>query len=296
MNAPLIHAETKIPSNLKAKIESLFAKYAKFSQRHNKIAVADMNCLVRKLGLQATEAEIDAYCQDVDANKDRELNKAEFMDFFKKMMAIKRETRADTMASLESAPVSDAADDDDDDADEDEEELPEEFQNLPPDEQRRKILMSAGQQMAMGTILVLIFSDPMVDVLSKIGQVINISPFFVSFILAPLASNASELIAAAKLASKKTSKTITYSLQTLEGAACMNNTFCLGIFYALIIKQGLAWKFTAETLVIVLVQLAMTVIVLYDYTQKTTCAFFIISLYPLSLVFVAVCNGTFKID
>jgi hypothetical protein len=42
---------------------------------------------------------------------------------------------------------------------------------------------------------------------------------YISFILSPLVSNASELIAAYSYASKKTSKTITISLSTLTGAA-----------------------------------------------------------------------------
>ena len=40
------------------------------------------------------------------------------------------------------------------------------------------------------------------------------------------------------------------SLAALEGAACMNNTFCLAIFMALVYFKGLAWKFSAETLTI----------------------------------------------
>jgi len=40
-------------------------------------------------------------------------------------------------------------------------------------------------------MIVLIFSDPMVDVLSELGNRIDVSPFYISFVLAPLASNAS---------------------------------------------------------------------------------------------------------
>ena len=43
-------------------------------------------------------------------------------------------------------------------------------------------------------MLVLLFSDPMVDVLSEIGNVVHVPAFYVSFLLAPLASNACELI------------------------------------------------------------------------------------------------------
>ena len=83
----------------------------------------------------------------------------------------------------------------------------------------------------------------------------DISPFYISFVLAPLASNASELLAAYKFAAKKTRATVTVSLSQLEGAAIMNNTFCLGIFLFLIwsgggtFKQPLIWAYTAETIV-----------------------------------------------
>ena len=52
-------------------------------------------------------------------------------------------------------------------------------------------------------------------------------PFYVAFILAPLASNASECIASYSYATKKTKKTITVSLAALEGAPCMDTTLCL---------------------------------------------------------------------
>ncbi|CAK9037790.1 Sodium/calcium exchanger NCL2 (Na(+)/Ca(2+)-exchange protein NCL2) (OsEFCAX2) (Protein NCX-like 2) (OsNCL2) [Durusdinium trenchii] len=69
-------------------------------------------------------------------------------------------------------------------------------------------------------------------------------------------------------AGRKTSKTITIALNTLEGAACMNNTFCLGIFMALVYFQGLAWKFTAETLTILAVEFALAGIVLLKSNQR----------------------------
>jgi len=49
--------------------------------------------------------------------------------------------------------------------------------------------------MTMGTIVVLLFSDPMVDVLDTFGKITHIDAFFVSFVLAPLASNAPEILA-----------------------------------------------------------------------------------------------------
>jgi len=85
----------------------------------------------------------------------------------------------------------------------------------------------------------------MVEVMQEIANRVNVSPFYVSFVLAPLAANASEVLASQYYASKKTTKTITVSFTALLGAAAMNNTFCLSIFMGLIYFRGLAWEFTA---------------------------------------------------
>ena len=139
--------------------------------------------------------------------------------------------------------------------------------------------------MFLGTTMVLLFSDPMVDVFSGIGKQVGINPFYISFVLAPLASNASELIAAYNYAMKKTTTTITTSLTALQGAACMNNTFCLGIFMALIFFKKLEWNFSAETISIVLVQFVMVLISAKKYHYMRD-AWIVLALYPVSLLLV----------
>mmetsp|Transcript_1253 Transcript_1253/g.1723 ORF Transcript_1253/g.1723 Transcript_1253/m.1723 type:complete len:566 (-) Transcript_1253:1258-2955(-) len=175
---------------------------------------------------------------------------------------------------------------DDEEDDEDEEEVPEDLTALSPEDQQRAIIRRAFSMLIVGTGIVLIFSDPMVEVLSEIAARGNIPPFYVSFILAPVAANASEVIASQYYASKKTRKTITVALTALEGAASMNNTFCLSIFMGLIYFRGLAWQFSAETLAIVLVQLVM-----YIYAQRskmsTATGFVVLSFFPLSVILVA---------
>ena len=54
----------------------------------------------------------------------------------------------------------------------------------------------------------------------------NIPPFYISFILAPLASNGTELLAAYSFALKKTKKSITVSLSQLEGKPLTAATQC----------------------------------------------------------------------
>jgi len=171
-------------------------------------------------------------------------------------------------------------------ADEEEDDMPEEWAELSPQEQQKRILMRSCKMMALGSLLVLVFSDPMVDVMSSMGTLTGIPPFFVAFILAPIASNASELISTYKFATKKTQSSITTSMSTVIGAACMNNTYCLGIFFGLVYFQGLAWRFTAETTSMVVVLVIMGIVAL---TKKQLTLFeglLILSLYPLSLLIV----------
>lgn len=173
------------------------------------------------------------------------------------------------------------------DDEEEEEEIPEDIAHLSPDEQEAAVKKKAFTMLAFGTFLVLLFSDPMVDVMQEIAERMDISPFYVSFILAPLASNASEVLSSTYYASKKTTKTISVAFSALEGAAAMNNTFCLAIFMGLIFFRGLAWQYTAETIAIVAVQG-----IIYYMTQKNYLTaldgLIVIAVFPLSVAFIAI--------
>jgi Ca2+/Na+ antiporter len=166
------------------------------------------------------------------------------------------------------------------------EEVPEEFTSLAPDRQQAAIKKRAFLMLFFGTALVALFSDPMVDVLQEVANRVGLSSFYVSFVLAPLASNASELLSSIYYASKKTRKTIAVSLSALCGAAALNNTFCLSIFFLLIFFRGLAWQFTAETISIVTVELVLGFLVQRSSVSLAT-GLFVMSIFPLSLVLVA---------
>jgi len=187
-------------------------------------------------------------------------------------------------------PMLDEEDEDESDDEDDD------FKDLEPDERKRRILLKSFYQMGLGTLLVLTFSDPMTDVLAAIGGGLGVSPFYVAFILAPIASNASELTASLNFASKKTKKSITTSLDQLLGAGCCNNTFCLGVFLALVYFQGLAWKFTAEVIITLVVEWIMFVYVMMKTTQTVADGLMVLTLYPLSLVLVWTLENVVGLD
>lgn len=182
------------------------------------------------------------------------------------------------------------------DDDEEEEEFPDDLANLSAEEQQRRIKIRSLWMMSLGTLTVLLFSDPMVDILSEIGTRTGVPAFYISFVVAPLASNASELIAAYNYAKKKTCKTISISIATLLGASIMNNSFVLGIFMALMAFKGdLVWEYSAETIAILIVEFIMGYLAL-SKTQTLGSAIFVLAIFPLSIVFVFVLENVFGLD
>lgn len=171
------------------------------------------------------ESDIEVLLQKADKNADGDISFDEFIGLAYNLivshdqLSHAKEAKHTIGAQME---VAEAIWRDDD---EEEEEIPEDFTALSPEEQQSAIKLRAFRMLAIGTIIVIYFSDPMVDVMQEIAVRAGISPFYVSFVLAPLASNASEVVASMYYAGKKTRKTIAVSLSALEGAASMNNTF-----------------------------------------------------------------------
>jgi Ca2+/H+ antiporter len=168
----------------------------------------------------------------------------------------------------------------------DAEEIPEDLEHLTPDQQQRRIKMRAVWMMGFGTFLVLFFSDPAVEVLTEISKRANVNPFFVSFLLAPLASNASEVIAAYSYSLRKTRKTMGVAFTTLEGAAVMNNTYCLAIFLGIVYFRNLQWTFTAEVVSILFVEFSVGYLASRRRTYRLVDGLLILSMYPASLLLV----------
>lgn len=158
--------------------------------------------------------------------------------------------------------------------------------HLPPDQQQRRITYKAFSLLLMGTFLVLLFSEPMVDVLNDLGKRASVSPFYLAFIFAPLASNAAEAIASITLSSKRTAETFGVALSALTGAANMNNTFCLAVFLIIVYVKNLSWDFGPEIISILFVEFVMVIFSQWKtYNLFDACV--ITMLYPASLLLVS---------
>jgi len=293
---PLVHASAKVKEALREVLHIPFQKYDIDS--NDQLEFKEVKIFLRDFNENCTDEEVKRLFNIYDKDESQCISFDEFVEccytIIKKAHnagnqdpQVAGESSTDNIESGFSIATMENEDE--------HEEVPPKIADLPPAEQQAAIKKMAFSMLAVGTGLVLLFADPMVDVMQEIAYRINISPFYVSFVLAPLASNASEVIASQYYAAKKTTKTITVSLSALQGAACMNNTFCLSIFMGLIYFRGLAWQYTAETISIVLVQIYIYAMTRGD-VMTVGAGLMTLTIFPFSIAFVAVLEGVFGLD
>lgn len=177
---------------------------------------------------------------------------------------------------------SESKDGGDEEAEADDDEGEEEFWELSQSELKLKACML----LLFGTLVVTITSDPMVDVITQVGDRLAISPFYVAFVVTPLASNASEVYASLLFARRKTSESISMTLSTLHGAATMNSTLCLAIFMSIVYSRGLEWEYTAEVATVIVVVAIVALQCMFRRNIFLWQAILVVSLYPGAIIMV----------
>lgn len=130
------------------------------------------------------------------------------------------------------------------------------------DQPRAALLTRAARLLVVGLVLVTLFSDPMVAAVAELATRIHVPAFYVAYVVNPLVSNASELIAMAVFVARRTPKSADMAINTLLGAATMNNTLGAAVLMALVAVRGLTWEFSAEVVSIVAAQGALVVALL----------------------------------
>jgi Ca2+/Na+ antiporter len=290
----LVAGEKTTSKTVEKIVKPFFRKYD--NDNSKTLELSEFKILLSDLG-EATEPEsLTATFQKFDTDKSGKLDLSEVsrcLNFYmndkdsraKIQAQVQKEKAkgAKTMTTYTKKPDGE----EDDDEEEEEEEMPEDLRQLSPEEQQARVKRRACWMMALGTFIVLFVSDPFVDVLNVWGDRLGIPAFYVSFVVAPFASNASELLSAYVYAAKKTKASITTALSTLIGAACMNNTFVLAIFFCLVYFKKLAWRFTAETLAIMIVQWIIGLLAVFKKVHSLFFGFVILACYPVCLAIVA---------
>ena len=167
-------------------------------------------------------------------------------------------------------------------SDDDEEEGDEQFWELTDAQLKYKAIGLLIFATAVGAL----FSDPMVDVINVFGQRIGISPFYVSFIITPFASNASEVLAGLGFAAKKTSEGVALCQSSVLGGASMNATMALCVFMCLIYFRDLSWSYTAETIAVSFVTFVVVLNSTFSKTIFLWQGILVASLYPFTVLLI----------
>lgn len=205
----------------------------------------ELNVAFRDLGIKKSAVELKEVFRSLDKNHDGGISATEF-----------------ALGVEEFAAQIDTANDEDDSDDP---------------------MTQAVRKLFFGSLLVLLFSDPLVDVVDSVGDRTGISDFYLAFIFAPMVTNGSELTVSYKFAQKKTKDSITCSLQQLYGAGTMNNTMTLGVFLLLVYLQDLYWDYDAEVICIVIIELIMVALAWKSRLTRFH-AVCVLTLYPLCLI------------
>lgn len=279
---------------LKKVLSPFFRRYD--ADASNLLSLAELGRVFVDMNERKSTQELSDLFTEYDLDNSGQLSFDEFVKGMKKYVLSKDRTYSeanDLRKRRESARNLVPTDDDDDD--DETEEVPEEFAEVhfaSVKEQQQAIQRSALTKCFIGTVLVLAFSDPITDVLDEVGDRTGINDFYVGFVVAPLVTNGSELLASYTFALKKTSKSMVVAYEQLLGAAIMNNTYCLMIFLLLIYAQDLYWNYSAEVLCIIFAEVVVFFIVTTTRVHTLKTAILVLSLYPATIVLVY-CLETF---
>ncbi|KAI4333603.1 hypothetical protein L6164_018387 [Bauhinia variegata] len=138
----------------------------------------------------------------------------------------------------------------------------------------------------LGIALLSVLAEPLIENVHSLSEGAGIHPFFVSFILVPLATNAREATSAIKEARQKKTRTISLAISEIYGGVFMNNILGFFAVSVLIYARQITWEFSVEALVVAIVCAIMGLKASFCSTfplWTAVCAFL---LYPSSLVLV----------
>lgn len=246
------------------------------------------------------ESEAKTWFAQMDLNKDNVVDLAEFQEVLSQWVKLKTRELASVKSRsaseylrkhsittlnnhLEtsiSVPLVDELQDDCNDEGEDEDEDEEEHtEPLTPSQIYQKSLF----KLLLGTLIVALFSDPMVDAVDGFAKATSLPVFFVAFVITPFASNASELVSSLQFAAKKRKKQISLTFSQVYGAVAMNNTLCLAIFMALVAMRGLEWEFSSEVMVTMIAIWAIGLVASRSETFPLFTGLLVLAFYPVSL-------------
>eukprot|EP00850_Spirogloea_muscicola_P002842 SM000011S19020 [mRNA] locus=s11:414121:418397:+ [translate_table: standard] len=295
--------------------EAMRKLFAHFDENQDGVlSYQELRGLIMGLGIKSKgeipdEQEVTTWLTDFDRDSDNMLSEDEFVCGLKRWMSrissqpMQRQNRFSSAIPLIEQQHQQFAGHAEDakstlsllqmEASQDEEDEEEDKEKASKPKTVGQIYRQAIILLGAGVVIVSVFADPTVDAINGFSKASGIPPFFVAFVVSPLASNASELVSSILFAMKRRKRTASLTYSQIYGAITMNNTMCLGIFLVIVYLRGLTWDFSSEVTVII----ASTVIVGIIGGTRTTyplwLAIPVLALYPLAIAVVAILDYVF---
>eukprot|EP00299_Pterocystis_sp_00344_P016487 c8273_g2_i1.p1 GENE.c8273_g2_i1~~c8273_g2_i1.p1 ORF type:complete len:462 (+),score=97.44 c8273_g2_i1:940-2325(+) len=189
-----------VQRRLRLVLRPFFVKYD--LDGNGTLSLQELRAVFKDLGESPT-ADLERIFRRFDTDNSGSIDFHEFVDgvadyLISNQQIVRAHHARQSELEMVDVPVAEAGRTNESNEEEEEEEdaeVPEDISKMPIEQQQRAIKLRAGWMLAVGTALVLLFSDPMVSVFAEIGVRTKIPAFYISFVLAPVASNLSEVLA-----------------------------------------------------------------------------------------------------
>ncbi|XP_027342945.1 sodium/calcium exchanger NCL1-like [Abrus precatorius] len=245
---------------------------------HSELRELIMNIKFVKFSMEVEEA-VALVIEELDLDKDRIINEEEFVAGFQKWL------------SSTSAPAIES----DSESQEDIYQTWEEADMVVEEKQSKAVIdkslwawFKAITYVVLGIAMLSILAEPLIESVHNFSNSAGLHPFFISFILVPLATNAREATSAIKEAKHKKPRTISLAISEIYGGVFMNNILGFFALSVLIYVREITWEFSAELLVVAIVCAITGLTASFHSIFPLWSSFCAILLYPLSLVLVFV--------
>lgn len=145
-------------------------------------------------------------------------------------------------------------------------------------------LALSAVSLLLGTALCAAWSGPLVNALGDLASSTGLSAFALSFFLAPLAANSSELVSSLRFAAGRRASRMSATFAQVYGAVVMNQTMVLGALLLVVHIQGLPMRYAREALIMTVPAIAVGWLGATRTTVRAWVALPLLLLYPMVLL------------
>ncbi|PIN20882.1 Calmodulin and related proteins (EF-Hand superfamily) [Handroanthus impetiginosus] len=140
----------------------------------------------------------------------------------------------------------------------------------------------------IGIVMLGLLAEPLIHSVHNLSNAANIPSFFIAFIFVPFATNARIAISAITEARRQKLKITSLTFSEIYGTVLMNNLLGFSVLLSLIYFRGLAWNFSIEVLMALIVSAIVGCLASFSTIFPVWTSIFAFMMYPLPLVLVNV--------